>query len=489
MRFLSKHVIAAHSAVFFLFVIGTHSAFAQHVWIDPRAEGRITLTDNANLTEANRIQDAVLNVSPAINIRVEGARTRAAIDYAFDYLYFLSDGGTDTRHNLFGTLESEVWEDHLTLQGRASMRQQYLDQRGSLSNNFANRTDNRRMLQNYTGTAIMRGGLKDFADWRATYRFGISETPADNLDDDTLTTNFSDTVSHEVTLSLGSGKRFNNFEWRLFADSSRVQRSLDVNDFRNEHAGAELTYKFSRFFSLIGSIGYSRNNFQSEELSEDGLSWEGGFRWTPGRKLDLEVRHGREGKRKTWYGTLRHFFTVRFDFTGSYQDTITANSIITNDSLQDYRFDEDIGIRDGQGLPVDESDPRFSFSDVDFRRRVAQGTFTLRQKRTQWYVSGNMEWRTFDDDSGTARSEGISGGFEHKINEKTSLSGSVGYRRSRFEDQTRVDDFITANLDWTKTVSRYFRIAVGYAHSERQSTEQGSDLEENSLTFYIRGTF
>ena len=464
-------------------------AAADHLWLDARGEVRLSLTDNALLTLKDRVQDVVLNVSPGFNARWESKRVRAGVDYAFDYLYFLSDGSEDYRHSGFVSIDAEVIEDHFSVNGRASLRQQFLDQRGSISNSFANRTSNRRLIQNYTGSAILKGGLRDIADWRLTYRYGLTRTPADNLADLTLPVNFSDTNSSEIVASLGSGNRFNNFEWRIFADSSRITRSLEVNDFRNEHVGAEITYKFNRFFQVIGSAGYSRNDFQTAVLSEDGTTWEAGIRWTPGSKLDLTVMTGREGLRETWYATLQYFFSPRFEFNGNYQDTLSANTIVTNDSLQGFTFDENAGISNASGLPIDETDPIFTFSDIDFRRRNARAGFTVRQKRTTLYLRANMEWRTFDDGTGTAKSWGLNSGFDRKITSRSAIEGSVAYRQSRFEGQVRVDNYFEANLDWTTTLSRYFKAAVGLSHSERQSNEAGADLEENTLTFYLRGTF
>lgn len=462
---------------------------AQHIWIDPRVDSRVTVTDNALLTLKDRQSDAVFNVSPGLNVRIQGGRTRGSIDYNLDYLYYASDGGTEVRQSLFGTLDSEVWKDHLTLGARASVQQQFLDQRGSLSNNFANRTSNRRLLQTYTGSAILKGGMRDFADWRVNYRYGISKTPADNLNDETLTVNFSDTTSHELNASIGSGERFNYVSWRVFANSRRVIRSLDVNDFRTEKVSAELTYKFNRFIAVTGSVNVSSNDFQSATLSQEGFGWEAGFRWTPGRKLDISLSTGREGKREIWYAALQYFFSARVVFNGNYQDLITANTLVTNNNIQSFRSDPTGGLIDGQGRPVDEVDPRFSYSDVDFRRRVAQGNFTWRHKRTEVSFGGNAEWRTFDNESGTAASWGLSGRFKHKMDRHTTLSGRISYLRSSFEGSTRVDNYIQASLDWTKTISRQFKAVIGYKHSDRQSNEPGADLEENSLTFYIRGTF
>jgi len=484
-----RFVVTACACGVGLVELGPTSKASEHFWVDLRGEARLAISDNSLLTIKDRTPDVVLNMSPGINVRWESKRVRGGIDYALDYLYFISDKSADYRHSGFATIDAEVIKDHLSLNGRASLRQQFLDQRGSITNSFANKTDNRRLIQNYTGSAILKGGLRDIADYRLTYRYGLARTPADNLDDLTLPVNFSDTNSSEFVASIGSGNRFNNFSWRISADSSRVMRSLNVNDFKNEHIAGELTYKFNRFIQIFGSTGYSRNNFQADVLSEDGRTWNAGFRWTPGRKLDLTVSTGKEGQREVWYAALQYFFSARLDFNGTYQDTLSSNTIVTNDSLQGFTFDAEQGISNQSGLPIDETDPIFTYSDVDFRRRNGRGTFTLRKKRTTFYATGNIEWRTFDDSTGTAVSWGISSGFDRNVTENTSIKGSVGYRQSRFEGQFRIDNYIEANLDWTTELSRYFRAAIGLSHSERQSNEAGADLEENAVTFYLRGTF
>lgn len=471
------------------FSLNGEDAQAQHIYVDPRAEVRVTGTDNATLVETNREYEAVLNSAIGINTRIDGNRLRLALDYSLDHFYFITSDTDEFRQNAFGTLDAEVWEDHLTINGRASLRQQFIDQRGSLSGSAANRTANRRLVQEYTATSIFRTGLRDYADFRLTYRLGLQRSPADNLTDDTLPINFSDSTSHEFTASLDSGDRFRNFQWRFFADSSRVIRSLDVNDFRKERAGGEITLKPNRHLQFFGNINVTSNDFQNAILAEDGFGWETGIRWTPGGKLDGSVSFGKEGARSVWYGSLQYFFSARLDFTGSYTDRITANTIVSNDTLNSLSFNSELGITNTENLPIDETDPNFSFSDVDFRQRSAVGTFTLRQKRTTSFLSGNYEWRTFDNDSGTGQAWGITAGTEHKINEKTSLNARLSFRQSLFEDGVRVDDFIVGNLSWEKTISRYFRFAVSYDHSQRLSNLEGENLRENAITLYLRGTF
>lgn len=484
-----RYLICSQAGGLALTLLASSAAFAQHVWFDPRLELKLGVSDNSELTEADRRFDGVLNVSPGLNTRIEGHRLQAAIDYSYDYLYFLSDGGDEGRHNLFGTLDAEVIDDHFNITSRGSLRQVFLDRGGAFSNSIVNRTTNRRLVQTYTAKGTAKGGFRDFADWLASYRFGLTLSPADDLTDDTISARFSDTTTHEFAASIGSGDRFNNLEWRISGSSQKSLRSLDVNDYENERVAGELTLKFNRHFQLLGAYGVTRNSFELEELSADGSFWDAGFRWTPGPKLDVTVKAGEEGVRQTWFGRLQYFFGLRLDLLATYTDTLTSNSIVLADNLQSFQFNDQQGIIDGQGLPIDESDPNFSLTDVDFRRQNANAVLTWRHKRSQVYVSGNMEWRTFDDGSGMASTWGVSSGFDHKINEHTDLTGTISYRQSRFEDSIRVDNYYVANLDWSRTLSRDFTFSVQYSHTQRQSNEQGADLMENALTLYLRGTF
>lgn len=464
-------------------------AWAQHIWFDPRFDLKLAATDNSTLTESDRQADLVLNVAPGLNTRIEGRRTKAAVDYSYDYLRFFSDGGTENRHNLFGTLDSEVWEEHLTVNGRASLRQVFLDRGGSLSNSVANRSTNRRLVQSYTGSAILKGTVRNYADWRVSYRYGLTLSPADNLDDETITNNFSDTQTHELRASIGSGFRFNNFEWRVSGSTVKTLRSLDVNEYKVDTLTGNLTLKFNRHISLLGSFGYTRNGFQSEALAADGKTWDVGLRLVPGQKVDLTIRRGQRDKSTIWEGRLQYLFSARLDLSAYYTDRLTSNAVVLNDNLQSFSFDDQQGITDTQGLPIDESDPSFSLTDVDFRRRSANAVLTWRHRRAQLYINGNMEWRTFDDSSGTASSWGISTGFKRTINKNTELSGTISYRRSRFEDKVRVDDYFVGSLDWSRRISKNYQFTMSYSHSQRQSNEQGADLMENALTLYLRGTF
>ena len=61
------------------------AASAQHIWVDPRGEAKLTYSDNIDLTNSDRTGGFVLNTSAGFNSRVEGRKLKGAIDYALDY--------------------------------------------------------------------------------------------------------------------------------------------------------------------------------------------------------------------------------------------------------------------------------------------------------------------------------------------------------------------------------------------------------------------
>ncbi len=458
--------------------------------IEPRIEVGTTFSDNVNLQENDRASDLVLRASPGINLRGKGKRFEGSLDYAADFLWFLSDGDTDVRHNLFGLANAEVIRDRFFLSGRATVQETFLNREDGFSGNIANRSGNRQVVQTYTGEALFQGRFQNLANWSLEYEFGLTFSPADDLDDDSLTTFFSDSVSHEVTALVDSGERFRNIRWQAFANARRVNRSIDeAGSFRDDRAGVDLTYYLTREFALVGSAGISNNDFNIFLLDNDGFFWNAGFLWNPSDRLTLTGRSGRDGGRTTFSGNLFHRLSKRINIEANYTDELSTNSLILNDNLDTFNFNNQFGIVDGNGRTLNNIDPSFTLSDVDFRRRIGSVRLEWFRKRTTFFVTGDAEWRTFDNDTGTARTFGGSVGYDRNLDRKTTLRIAASYRRTEFENSERVDNFILGSVSWTRRLSRHLNVSVAYNYSDRLSNEAGQDIRENAISAFIRGTF
>ncbi len=465
-------------------------AYTQSLQIDPRLDMQATYTDNVTLLETGGTSDYVLSASPGLNIRGKSARIEASVDYWFEQLWFGRSGETDRRHYLYGLLDAEIWKDHLTMTARAGVSPTFLDRQQSLSGSSANISTNRRTVQNYAVAGKYSGRISNFANMSASYEFGLSLSPADNLNDETLPLNFSDSETQRFRANIGSGKRFRHFEWAVSAMSHRVSRSLDVNNFRSDVYLAEAWYKLNRKLSFVGAVGETRNDFVTDALGQQGFKWDVGMQYVPSLAADFLVRYGKEGQRETWNFKASTLFNRRTELKVSYIDILSATALNSNDALNAYTLDTRLGIVDGNGLPVDVTDPSFSLSDTDFRSKTWKVFLKWLHKRDTVYFSGSRELRTFDDlTRGDSLSWNIAAGWDHKINPRSDIGFNASFRRSSFEGQTRKDDYILASLEYKTNLYRNVIAALSLNHSERFSNVEGGDLAENAISLYIRSTF
>lgn len=458
--------------------------------IESHIELGTTFSDNVNLQENDRVSDLVLRASPEISLRGKSNRFEGALNYSADFLWFLRDGDTDVRHNLFGLANAEVIRNRFFLSGRATIQETFLDREEGFSGSIANRSANRQVLQTYTGEARFQGRFNNIADWSIGYELGLTFSPADDLDDDSLTTFFSDTVSHEVTALVDSGQRFHNLRWQLSANSRRVDRSINgTGDFEDDRAKFDLTYNFTREFAVVGAVGVSNNEFNTAFLDNDGFFWNAGFLWSPSDRLSLTARAGRDGNRTTYSGNLFHRISRRVNLEANYSDVLSTNSLVLNDNLDTFNFNNQFGIVDGSGRTLSNVDPNFTLSDVDFRQRSGRVRLEWLKKRTTFFVTGDAEWRTFDNNTGTARSFGGSAGYNRNLDRQSTLRITASYRRTEFESSAREDDFILGSVSWTRRLSQHLNLSVAYNYSDRLSNEAGRDIRENAISAFIRGTF
>lgn len=457
--------------------------------LQPRVETRFTLTDNVLLTETDTITDTALILSPGLNYQARGAHLDAAVDYWVDYLVFLNDGTTESRPNGVAVIDYIGLDDRLRLSGRGSLQQSFIDRQQSLSGNIGNRSENRQLIQTYTASAEFTSRIRNVADYTLRYRFGVSLSGADDLDDDSFTTRFSDTTSHEGDITVDTGERFGWLRLRADGRVRRVERSLDVPSFRNDRWSGEIWFRLARSFWLIGSAGYTDNNLQNSDLAEEGFFWESGFRWVPSRRTTFEARYGQVGNRPLWDVSLNHQLTRRVDIRATYVDRISANTIVGNLGLEGFSRDDNLGIVDPSGQPITQVDQPFTLSDIDFRRQAGNVTLNWRDKRNQVFLNSSYERRTFDDDSGVSVSWSGGTGYSHRITRNSDFRAEASYRSNDFEGGDRRDQTILASLSYRKTFSRNVFGDITYNYSQRFSNAEGGDLRENAVTLFLRARF
>lgn len=488
---LCRPVLATLFIVAYAF-IGAGAAKAQNtefIELSPRVQTSATFTDNVLLTPEGGQSDIVLIAEPGINASVNGRRLKLAADYSAQFLYFTGQDDTDLRHSAFGLIDLEVVEDRFFVDGRASLEQTFLDRAQSLSGSPANISNNRQLVQNYATGARMVGRLSDIADWSIRYSLGWQLSDADQLDNPDILLNFSDSRNQSLNASLDSGERFGRFGWRAFVSGQRVERNLTDIGFRNDIAAFEVSYNLTRSFEVLGSIGVSANNLQTATLGQDGLRWDAGFRWMPNPRTEAEVRFGQEGTRTIGSAIIGLQLQRRMRLTVTYNDEVAANSLLQNVNLNRFRFDDQFGIVNDSGIPVDLANPSFTLNDVDFRRRAVRANLTWQNRRNAAFVSGEYETRIFDNDSGESVTWGGSAGFDRNLSRRADFTLRGNFRRNLFEGSPRADNVITSQAAYRYQFSRFFTGQLAYNFSLRRSNFDAGNLRENSITVELRGVF
>lgn len=477
-------------------IIGSASVEAQQVNIfdgdfelDVRGEFTGTISDNVNLTRDNKQYGYALTFSPGINMRYKTGRTQVSVDYFADYFYFLHDNSTDIRHNLFATLDSEVIENNLTLFGRAGIQQEFIDRTGSFSQNDATKSDNRRAVSNFTARSQWRNRIYNFAKFRLNYELGVVKSPADNVDDDTLTVNFSDTVSHNLGFVLASGPQFSRVTWEVSGNKSKVTKSLVDEPFREDNVQAKVSYEVDPTLKVSAGYGKRSNNAQTTKLKLDDYYKIYGINWRPGPKLTVDLNREQYPNRNYDSVNVKYQVTTRVSMTVTHGVDFTSNGLDLAQSLDQLNYEQKFGINDGTGVPVDNSDLAFSLSDVDFEKYNWQIGLRWLRRRDEFFIAYDRERRVFDNGLPDSSSWGYQGGWKHKLSRGEIFTANGSFRENLINEGERIDRYYTFSTNYQNTLSRYFNLNIEFAHTKRVSSDPTGNLKENAFIIYLRGTY
>lgn len=464
---------------------GLTTPAAAGVWrATPSLEVAETWTDNVDLDSVEREYDFITRITPGINISGRGGRLDMFLDYKANFLIFARDDeNTDLRHQLRSSLNSEVVEDWLSLDARASINQQFLERGGSISRNDDNVTDNRRTVQNYSISPSIKRPLGTFATAVARYRVGYVRVGApENTTVIPVAEILDDTMTQQGRFELNSGRRFTRLNWQLSADYTYYDRFNGRRDSERTIFMADGGYRVNQWLRLEGMVGYEKLTDRTLSSRPSGFIWNAGATLTPGPRTTLSFRGGRRYERDNWSVRGIYRISERSSFTLYYVEEITTTYNILQDSLEeDPIFNPDLpGLDNGQGSLIDRS----------FRRKRLSATFAGSRKRNSFALTGFWEDRAGE---GAFRGEdnyGVTGSFNRQLSRYMNFSMGGTYQHTKFTDGiNRSDDFYSAQVGLNYLLSENLSGGVTYFHTNRQSSFDLRDLKENAVRVSLKATF
>lgn len=487
----------------------------------PRVAASETYTDNVGLAPAGLEQDELISqITPSISVRGTGARLRLTGDFSLQGLHYLNSGQTATNPLLSAFANTELIEQMVFLDARASVSQQNISLTGPQALDNTSRTNNRAEVRTYSISPYFRHhfGPYAFAESRLTH--ATTSTNAGN--------GISDTSSDSASFLLASGPSFRNFGWQLNYLKTKT-RFEGFRDNEYETASGTLRYLVNPQLTLTATVGREKNNIISfGGARTDGNFYNAGFIWAPTTRTNVNATVGRRfyGPSKSLSLTHRTRLAVwqaiySEDVTNSNlqfapsalipaADIILALNAANNPALAQLTAAERQAAIDAinsllvaQGLPL-QIDPRLNFlSNQVFLQKRFLASVGLNGARNTAFVTlfrqirdssavgdrssifGSVDFAT----SSRIVQTGVSATLSHRIGPHTSANLSASYSRDEFSDSPVVSNQKVLRAGVSHQLQRKITGSVEYRRNQRDSNQTLGDYRENSVVGLLNVTF
>ncbi len=452
-----------------------------------------TFTDNVDLDPDGQKESAILSdFVGSFSLRNTSARVNGGYDGTATLRH--QTGGDDEGVSLLPRLSGfgniEAFEDHVFIDTSSSISQQVLDTSQS------DTESNRETTQTHRVSPYLVNRFGDFASSELRYTYDATIIDGD---DSAASNTVSDTTTQTVSLGLDSGADFNMFRWSFNANASESDRS-NSTDINRWSASFSPEYAVDRSFSLIGSIGYEsfeqeRNARSTADDDFDGVTWDAGFRWRPGRRTDFSITYGRRDDDDSLEADFSFQVSSRTRITSSYRETLETGSERLSANLAGIGLDPDTGqlIDPNTGLPFDGSTGPTSLVDTTTRNKTFRAAVVADRGRNTFNFS-TVYREQKEETSGVTSSEDetgftVSGSWSRRLDRQTTLLLDGSIDSTDFDAQDRVDTEYSVGTRLNYSVFENINAFVDYNFRLQESDLDSQEHTENRISVGARGTF
>jgi len=482
--------------------------------ITPRISVAEVFSDNINLDDDNKESDLVTEISPGISVHGEGGRLKADIDYEMQNAIFLSNSDANgTFHQLDAGATAELAKNLFFVDASSTMGQALISADNAISTGNLNNAGNRTDFSTYSLSPYATPHFGGYAD--GIFRYTHSEVIYDE--------GASDASINSFDAGLVSGRNFGPLSWSANYNYSDEQRD-SASSSTYENADGQARYRISNRFSLVGSGGYSSNDYDTSEKIENGSYWAVGGFLQPTRYYSLEAQEGKNLSTATlglypthrtslvvtyrdrnvglnagevWSGTFSHY-TRRTTWNASYlEDTTTEQQELLQEGgftflgIDPITGEVNANPQPGDLIVVAPVGPVRSLTDEVVERKRASGTFGMKTGKTGLRFTLFDERRRYLTSLREEDTKGISASLNRRLAPRTNgiLSGS--YQRIKDnEDGGDLEDVYTyIRADVTRQMSPMITVSVSYQLSTQDANANRRDYTENRIEARLTKVF
>lgn len=460
--------------------------------VTPRIELGETYTDNVALSpQGQEKSDFVTEINPGLEVRGNGRRLQANLDYRAQTLLYADDDARNKIHQqLRADASAEVIEQNFFILGRVAHNQELLTAQGAASLSNIADTQNLSDVTSTSVSPLYRYAFGNHATLEMRYDLENIRHDAEIL---------SDSDTRAINIELQSGSRFTRWPWRVYLEQRTTDYDLGGTTVF-KHAVGELRYGISRQFSLTSRLGHEDNDFGGVPTgpAPKGDFWNAGAAWNPTERTSLEAAVGQRYFGKNMSGSFRHegrhvtlhadyqedvFTSQQLQFTGLNSGGVTCVGTTSPNLLETNFFPEFNGVFGhdmAQAFSLLGLDLFPARSAEPFERKCLHVTAGINMSKNNITFGVFNERRLFQISAMTENAHGADTSWDWRVGARTHSVLSGGWQRSQFLSGAHEDNFRYAGLALIHQFDPKASGAVNYRHTQRNSNVS-SDYAENIL--------
>jgi len=452
--------------------------------IDPRVDVEEIYTDNIGLAPSGAEDDEfITQVSPAIRIRGEGARLELNLDYVLQTLKFARGTSPFTKNQtLQADATAELVEKIFFIDGRATLREQNVNNAGRSASGNISQTDNKTTVTTMDLSPYVKHRFGNYADSEARISFNSVSTGGA----------ISDSSSVESTFSVTSGSRFSRMPWEA-SYNNRIIHNQGGGDSKFKRLEGTVRYRVNRKFTAFYTAGVDSNEFSSSQESQDGTRWRAGGTWTPSPRTTVTAGWGSQFSGSNFSLDLEHH-RRRSVITATFsQDVTTTRGRLLDQQLipLEDAFGEPITdtTLDGQANAVSPLDTE-RLSDETLVVTRFDGGYAFQGRRTN--VSVNIFNTQRDGQVSNSDTNVFGGNFSvsRRMSRRTTGRVSGSLQVSKRGGGVQTDTRLSSNVSLVRQFGRSVSGSLAYAYTRTDSdSSAGSEFQENRLTLGLQVTY
>ncbi|OMH25683.1 hypothetical protein BGP75_24390 [Motiliproteus sp. MSK22-1] len=458
----------------------------------PSLELKEDYTSNLDLTATDEESSFITQVLPGFTLTKQGSHLDVNVSYNLQYVDYSSSQGDDaTNHLLNAAANSELIDDHLFLDVRASASQQLTSNRNASNGGSVNSSGSYTDTTTFELSPYWQHRISE--DMTAGVRLTYSEV---NFDEPATSgsTATSDTSGLDFKVFTETHSSSQKIHWGINLDSQRSD--LDqTSDNESENIDISVGYRHSAQLDTTLTYGYVDNHLDdpTDSTASAGDFWGLSVDWAPSPRTNLSASYNSKLQSANDYG-LSFFHRKRHStWTVNYTEGITSvrQSLLSNIQVGSLICNSDGSnctlVRENNPILTEDqlafavNVPTTSLINDRFIQKKLTANVVVSKGKSTYSLGFFSTDREFQTGSAPAEQDiGINLSWAIQLNSRS--RASVSYNWSELEPDGLAKDTVNGlSLNLSKALGSKTTVNIALNASDRSSDDSSREFSEQSV--------